>query len=204
MTQRGFAGVYLIVGLVFLLVGFYYFGKNSVKLPLFQSSPILTQSTPTLISDETTDWKIYNSTKNHFSFKYPSDLTYLSESVDNNSVYIASSEGKGEGKGSPFGLDLFKDYWLSASVGQVGENGIKSWRESLSKPGKASKVVVDGAEGYIRFISPKAASEPVLGYEVIIMREDSLYKLSLLVGSEKALQGKKEVFDKIITTFKFL
>jgi len=167
-----------------------------------QISTLTSTPSPTPTLDPTTGWKTYTNIKNKFSFRYPDYFKYLSENPDGNGVYLAPREGIGEGRGSPFGLDLTKDSWLSATATKLDSASFQYWEDKLSD----SNITVDGVRGYKEQVWPKAASEPAYGYSVSILKETTLYKLGLLAGNEQIgfLSERQDMFDLILSTFRFL
>lgn len=88
---KGFTGVYILIILVVVVLGgLYYFGKLPVKLPTSQpqlsASPTQSQkanetSNPDLIED---NWRRYTNSKYGFSLKYPQDwYLYTGAAWDN-------------------------------------------------------------------------------------------------------------------------
>lgn len=75
--QKGFAGIYILVGIVLLAVlgGVFYLVKSSVKPQIFQIQPQISVSpTPLTKVDETANWKILHLV--NLSFSIPQSWSY--------------------------------------------------------------------------------------------------------------------------------
>jgi hypothetical protein len=186
MNQKGFVKdlIIVILGVVILVGGYFYFSKKPANAPA-----------ETLSQTETADWKIYRSDKYGFEFKYPADWSVEEQKVYNNGVNILA----------PSSLQKGKEPLL------IRVDPIDVGRDSVFDPGKES--FVPGCKIKMIIFASKEAKdctvETVLGFSRYIRVLDLVgtswgpkneISLSLSPGEQK-LVG--ESFSQILTTFKF-
>jgi len=202
-------GLLVIVMLVVLSgMGYMYFQMQSLKktdnppyAKLTVNTPQPAQKTQT---DESvpSDWKTYENIEYNFEFKYPKEYVYLSETSDRSSVYIATSEGTGEGKGSPAGLNVSKDMWISASVTQTDKAGLSYWNNEIQNK---HNIKLSGIDAYKRYVTAKPNAEAAYGYYVDLIKDGKIFRISYLAINEELVNSaeSEDIFDQILTTFRF-
>lgn len=189
----------------------YYYGTQQVQQPE-KPTPVVSQPTPTptpVVEDENTDWETYTNTTLGFSFKYPSGYFKFQQDFPNAGTYLAPSQGKG-GNGPKF-LKL-DDVWLDASTSS-GAN-LESLDEYLTLPGQQTyppnaqktPTTIDGIGGYIiEYNFPVSVGDITEYTKVgIVLRNETIYTISLSAWSQYVLQANQGMFDQILSTFKFL
>lgn len=184
--------------------------KDQYALPSTFTSP-----TPSPISppDPTTNWKTYTNTEFKFSFKYPdSYFRYLKDYPDIG-AYLAPSEGVGEVKGSPMGLTK-EDVWIDATT-QSGAN-IDSLEQFFNSKGQGTefdllyvqspkeKIIFSGQAGYKIKQYQQNGSQGTSSLRAVFLKNNTLYYLVLSAFDKSVLQTNEQLFDQILSTFKFL
>ncbi len=76
--QRGFAPIiilFVILVIAIIVGGAYYLGKSSQVFPqLPQATPIVNQTSPSPVVNQTANWQTYTDKNLNFTFKYPPGL----------------------------------------------------------------------------------------------------------------------------------
>jgi hypothetical protein len=92
MKQKGFAPILILILLVLVAGGAYYFGTKNKTTPVIPiSTPVTSvQSSPSpavqTVIDPVTGWKKYENPKYKYSFSFPSNFNLSAESVDHLSI----------------------------------------------------------------------------------------------------------------------
>lgn len=210
MTRRGFAAPFVLVGVLVLLLAFggvYYLGKSNSTLPLSPTSPVSTAALSPSSTPGPSGVAIYTNSKLGFSFDYPAEYFKFQQQFDFG-VYLAPSAGKG-GNGPKF-LEL-NDVWVDVTT-QSGAN-LKSLEEYLNLPGQQTYppnsqrtlTTIGGVKGYIiDYVSPVSAGN-ITRYskEGVVLKGETIYKISLSAWSPSVLQANLKIIDQILSTFKF-
>lgn len=221
MNQKGFAVVYLILGLVILLFGAIYIGKLSVNLPFSQTSTPANQQSSSnwqqTKTEETVNWKTYTNTKYGYAIKYPQDyqesptLLNLSDkpSLLQNTFFYATSPKSGGGPAPFISVIVWKKEntslirWLDDhSTSEAFDSEIVQENPTLFYPGVASKkeVKIANRNGF-RFTST-TMNGPV---ERTII-DGGLYVYEVSLWTNNNLSKDPEIsnnYQLFLSTFKF-
>jgi hypothetical protein len=204
----------LILALFSLVISGYLFWQNQnlQKQLAAISSPtpspfVLTQSS-TPAADSTASWETYNHPQNLYSFKFPEDKLILEENpIDNNPGSACKTEVVMADKKLGF---IMKDKNQFILLGDIAVDVCKVSQESFPMAAFAnmsgepeSKVEFNGLNAYIKTgevdmfkIGRKDTVERFAFYK------DGL-QFTFELRIEPTRPNKKELFDQILSTFKF-
>lgn len=202
--QKGFAPILVVLIIAALAFGgFYYFGTQRPK-----TSPQIVKSTQVIstpATDETANWKTYTSTESKYTFKYPQDWNFPS----------GISHGCGSTISSP------SSEKMSLTICELGDNTINSEADFLKKEQSVNlgtyalvsqmQIKVNnytGIETESQGPTGKYAAPGVLNdqIDVTIYRPGFTFNtlsISFSMEDQSQFDQGKEIFDKILSTFKF-
>ena len=194
--------ILLIMLLLILLgVGGTYFSLNSKPKPLpagRQANPISPTSVPTPTPDPTANWKTYTSTESAYSFKYPND--WDTQKVGEKDLMIAPKEiveqvrntKGGFGGGVFLTLMIHEDYKPSSNWFNSDETKQVTSADFIVANSPATK--------YILKFTADVPGTPLgsIITDVVTEKNGKSYAIELLDSS------RKQVYDQILSTFKFL
>src|SRR3989344_3813176 len=184
----------LIIGTITLMaisaVGGYFIGSNKQPQPSqpSQSLPTAT-STPTPMSNETTNWKTYTDTKHGYSFKYPA-IFFVSDSIDPtgdiHTTTISNYESNhfASGKIDPDDPNVFL-MWIVNPPQDTDLTKVMGFY----KLRKLENYSVDGVEGF------KSGNT-----EIIVVHNRKEYAFHTRQANSRYFS----YFTQILSTFKFL
>lgn len=135
MNQKGFANTILVVVIVVLVGAVVYFAFVKKSEPATQQS----NTSPSILQNETVNWKIYKNDSHGFELKYPTEMFYN----DSQKKIIQFSYNK----------DLLGSYFYIETIfsNQAQENEILKIKNSLSK--------IDGIKNIVYKSSSEAEEE---------------------------------------------
>ena len=202
----------IIIGaiLVGLVVGIFLIlqPKPTEPVPVItkKATPSATTSTPSAEKDETTDWNVYKD--GSISLRYPKnwgrydslgkpsfsvkDPTNVSPGVVVPTVLIRETPNL-----SVYGVDLTG--LLNSKVGSIWDSGAKHYE-------KLSNLVIDDYNAvWIRqSLNPDIpASGPAIDH-IYIQRGTKVYEISLWAKDTDELSKFTDIFNQILSTFKFI
>lgn len=187
VIQRGFAPIYLLVGILILAVvsGIYYFSKPQApksQVPVVSRAP-QTNQTP----DDISNWKIYKSKNFSYEFQYPPSYA-VEESFDSNgkiySTIITNTENKlfSSGEKNIDDKDVF-----TMLIRNPSSELLPEWPDAQDS--KISDYLISGQVG-IKYGQN----------DVIVLHKDKEYAFHLLSINSQF----KDNFDQILSSFKFI
>jgi len=167
---------------------------------------------PTPTPDPTADWKTYTNSQYSFLIKYPDDYFKFQDSqsdVLKNGVFVATSAP--QGGNSPKFLGP-KDVWLNAGVGANNVSDLDQYIDLFSQSFNVSQktpVTIDGVGGYrVTYTIPDMAGAANViasyNFEVILLKNNNIYTISLTAHDQDILINNQKMFDQILSTFKFI
>lgn len=178
-----------------LIAAFFYFQNAQLRNKLQNDLP---SPTPTIVSDEISDWKTYTDTDYQFSFKYPKEIKFDKDSCI--SLQIVGPTQTND-------TEPFDGLYLSICPTTLENQTLDSWIESILsnaieiiKP--KTKVTIKTYEAYSFEISGELMTEkqtviqsPILDSQIISIVD---------ITKDPTNQGYKDLADKIISTFEFI
>lgn len=214
--QKGFSVILILVAVVILVAiagGAFFLGRQTSPAQTISSpSPVPSQQvpveTPKQVSpspvDETANWKTYTSTNANFSFKYPSEWPLVNiPKFDQCSVCIEGLTFSHNYNSNSSDLNI-------ATILVFKEENIKSLDDyvKIHVKGDQSKVNLQytnvGGEKAVSYkLSGGIPPLPVIEYAVF---KNGLYYIIRLEDSVETNKNKsknQELFDKMLSTFKF-
>lgn len=168
-------------------VAYLYSTRNQPPVPV----SVATKTTPIPITNLTTNWKVYTNNQYLYEFKYPSAWFHYNDSEDNPPTFY-SEDVRAPLEMSNNGTSLViyqgkyagKDTSTKKVTYQVGNNNIvKSWHTPIPN--------LPTEQGYS------------LNYQVTNNGSTTL-QFNFLSFSEKTIQNNEQLFDQILSTFRFL
>lgn len=211
ITVFSFVGLILLFGAAY---GGYWYGvqQSRVEAPkLAIPTPILAPlPTPTPTPHLTTDWKTYTNTEYGYSIKYPKDWKFETNTVPELGFYVTFSKINRDGTDripssnisvlivhNPRELSL--EEWLLEKTEFMPGSGKEVRKDiyKLSYDGSPSTIYVDGTKAY-KWLS-KAGNR-----QVVFERDRTIYSVGTLLQNRKFEEETKDIFDLILSTFKFL
>lgn len=214
--KRTRGGIFIIFGIIAffgiglggVLLGKYLYGPKTLQPELIVTPtprggvPIVT-TTPNPIEN----WKTYTNISGGFSFKYPSNY-FQFQQEDRSRIYLAPSAGKG-GNGTKF-LNQ-DDVWLDVGIlaGVYSFSSVDVYLQSGSQiysDVQKIPISVDGISGVTVKYSLFVAAGDVRQYsqEALVLNDGKIYSIILSSWNQTILQQHEEMFDQILSTFKFL
>jgi len=166
------------------IAGLFYFQiqKLSKQLSKYQTQP---SPTPSATPDITVNWKTYSDPKGKYSFKYPSDWT------KSNDVGLFNDPTKSFILGveiNPTSLDVNK--WMTSKCLISGTNF-------------CSDPIQGSITGSIQYNHPKSHYDSI---DTLVTQENQIFDITLASRNpnQSADQNTKQIYDQILSTFKFL
>lgn len=210
MKQKGFSSVQILIAIVILAVaGLAYSGK--LPIPSQTGSPTPTPTPEVAQIKETENWKTYTNSKDGFSIRYPKEgfvrLICPDEELvlDDDKQYTPEVVQKGElsrevcGRGGRFDIEV-QTYNHSDDLKETGETGIP--QASKDYMVEEEIVIVGDIQGKRYTVTPTESCEgicaPESRMEVYLTKGDTSYTFYL--WNKEYL----EIFNKMLTTFKFI
>lgn len=210
-THKVFATIGLIlIAAILVLAGIWIYVENqsgtkttgsednNVKVST-SSAKAATQSTE---KDETADWKIYTSTRDGYSIKYPSDWILIPEKT-NDGPYIRNFEPKPGGY--PDGYYNLRVLRFSADTVDLGGYTVKEWYERLQdRLGGAGSYLVAGTimDYKVNGMDAKKAEFKFDETDevVYLLKDPFIYEINIYPygGTEN------KIIQLMLSTFKFL
>jgi len=210
----------IVVGLVFVsaiaFAGFWYGQKSQTPIvPEKEATTSTEKAKEELppVTDETAGWKTYVNQNFKFSFRYPEELVYGTDKSG-----IVSLEGEGEALsmvihsyGNPSKLSVID--WLAQDEGEAQAKGyLAPFREN-------TKFVINACVGglpaykdtreidYQKSLAVAGgqrefSANPQIYY--FVARGDKVYRIKLSDYDGARVEEAYLLFDKIVSTFKFL
>lgn len=192
MKQKGFAPIIILILLVLVGVGVYYFGtiKNkSVSTPVASvqpsSSPLAKPTT-----DPTANWKIYSNQSLGFELKYPPSVKITRETNDE-----FNRVTEFEGPGISFGVMLRKNDNITLDNYYYMDNAIL---QKASLGGKDANVYIQDASKNPCVSDGSGPGCPISFIAYVAENRSDIYHLDFY-GDEKL----SELESQILSTFKF-
>ena len=213
MTRRGFAAPFILIGVLVLLLalgGAYYLGKSS------PSSPTLPQPTTTIplspTADPTSNWKTYKNTKLNYSIKYPTDFNIVKGPADNlpdsafqdldNISFESANRGRFDVSINP------KDASGKQIQCDTDAECLQKWLDVLkiTPPDEviskiSIKILGKNREGFENIIKNKFYTQGFDYY--VFIEKGNIWNIGLPGQAEQKKTNSEEIFDQILSTFKF-
>jgi len=223
MSQKGFALVYLLIGVLILaaLGGAIYFGKPPVKLPNTQQTSTTTtpqgQNDASSIPNDTgetvytedsrsANWKTFDDEDLGFSMRYPNTWINTGEGIANSSSPMG---GKGE-KLLKKGAISIKFYPSKDRVENLDlwlDNVIKEYRATEGDPpyqNYQSKEMVVAGNGYqaLKVKTQGYGQLNYMDYFILNPSKKEGIQISIIYPFDEANE-QKDLINHILSTFKF-
>lgn len=180
-------------------VVFLYYQNQQLKSMLVSYQTPTVSPTSIATPDLTADWKTYTDPKKIFSVKYPdSDFKF---NLDKNSeLYVSTTQSTNQTNTNAVWLDI------SNVLGMKGT----SLKEYLKSPqylnAQQTPTKIAGMDGYKVLYATSIGADPSIAYkyEGVILKNDTIYLISLTSWNKNSLDSYSKTFDQILSTFKFL
>lgn len=208
-TQKGFVPILIVilVATAALLGGYLVYQKSTNKPTNSPEPSPLSTKAPAKVEDPTANWKIYTDPDFNFTFKYPESIFKYSvgklKTVDTLDFVLLT-------KPEEINSDLILHINASKNSPEV-EKVLRKNFDGVSVSDLEKEILnIDGVSGYYFYhnpISPQGLPEipAVFSYNLFFKRGGILYQIGH--GSqieENYLKERKELFNQIISTLKFL
>lgn len=197
MNQKGQA--FLIILLIAAAIGGYliYSGKINLNQAISQVSQPSPAST-----DETTNWKTYTDEVNGFSFKYPTNITPVTDNYEDGVVRLpiqgptqVNGAVANDGLGLNFKVGVLEDKNLLGFVNDQVEKLKSKYAEINIQP---MKIKINNYDGYTFTASTDGT------VKFIYLANSKIYvEISMIVREAPKNQGYTKIVDQILSTFKF-
>lgn len=226
--QKGQTQVLILAGIVILIAvvgGIFFLGRITAPKPQPQnvatSSP---QPSPTpdetvyTKPDRSVNWKTYKNSKASFSFKYPSEWYLGNEELSTNhikSVILASCDIKNQpycGIGNKNHIDFGVRYIDKTSVFEGAENAEAYYQRIAKSPnsGKNKRFITVDNKSAIRYSTIDIGTTDPSGFAsmgdtVVLDYNGEILVVTISVNiKNNNLNQAIEIFDQILSTFRFL
>lgn len=206
--SKGFTALYLVIILFVLgaIGGAYYFGKNSSTVITTTNNAV---ASPTQKPNQTSSQKTYTNTKYGYEFQYPADY-YLEKSSNEvrGNILFSYQPPKTPTKDVNFFRGKLKvDFNVILSSERNGKS-LKEWYQETESSGGSGMFKIISKEDTkvaskdaIKVVSEATGNQSLKMVTYYVENNDIVF---LITGYGDFDKEHQEVFDQIISTFKFL
>lgn len=174
----------------------------------FAPCPQITTAQPSPTPNPTANWKTYTDIKSGFSLKYPSDY-FIFQGDPSLGFFLATSAPRG-GNGPKFLGE--NDVWLSVSGSNSSVQTLDQYiasQQSLYNNIQKKSVTLGGIASYkitytLQAFPAGSSSTTIYSSDGLVMRDGKISTISLSAFRQNLLDSQQVMFDKILSTFKFL
>ena len=221
--------IVFIVVCVSIIAGIYWFfvlSKSSGASDLTGPVPKVTtktatesanEATPSSEKDETADWKTYTNSQLGFTLKHPDEFPFIKEQLSTSggqvpSVFFSGSKDFSslDSKITTFSVSKgdFKDAYEAIEALDINKVYSRAVAEApdVAEQTRLANVVVDGQAGIKQSYLPSSKGVRTINYtlDVLIKKNANYYEISMTSRTKDNYEKNIEIFDLIISTFKFL
>ena len=198
--QKGFTTILILVGIVFVVIiagGAYYLGKSGGTKQ--SPAPVVTSQTPqpspTSTVEEVSTWKIYNSKKYGYSFKYPTEWS-SEEIIPARPDELTEQNCWEPAADIEMGVTVKKDSINSGELKGLGDNQIQISKSYSQVSGVLYRTRGTGEGGSL------------YRQDFIFTKNNNYYWISLSArykgpNTTQTEESANKIFDQILSTFKF-
>ena len=191
MRQKGFAPIIILILLVLVAFGAYYFGTIKNKTILSPTASVQPSTIPS--SDSTVNWKTYIDSGHNYSFKYPSSYV-LGQHLTGDGVTLAKPASVGI-------QDLVIDFNPNYTKADLG-TFTNDRRNSLLQVGTANNIDTTTLSGitvkHYYSCGEKCGDDYFVGID-----PNYILEIEVLYSSKDVILQYKPLADQILSTFKF-
>jgi len=186
--QKGFALPLALAGLLLTILvaaGGYFFYQSKTKPVQNTSNP--QDSTQPQIKDETANWKTYTNSEYKYSFKYPPEYSDPQIVLDNESPKFLH-----------IWIKRTNPYIELAVISSMDDQKNDNCGELLNGS-EGKEVIIAGIKGCKVF-----RNDSTFSYEALVKNNQYHFSVTVTALDKVALEDNAELFDKFLSTFKFL
>lgn len=205
-SESGFAQIILILIIIAVAIGAYYFGTVKNKTGLFSVVP--TPITSQASTDDLANWKTYTNEKYGFSIKYPNALNLYNDEKDMKDKFKGNSISLLLSPKSYLELDKLTSPYIFDDGFSIFVSNIKLISQEFDATTyRVEKVKISDVDATkVTVLSEEYKSEAVKNGKgsVIYYLDRGKYRYTLSYATNNLKDGYNYMFDQILSTFKFI